>query len=97
MILHTLNTGPNTPAFTECLQVAVSGDALLLTGDGAYCSISDTDACNLILDCGAELYVLESDARAAGIQNNVCNQAILIDYDGFVGLSERFSRQLAWY
>ncbi|MFK8048858.1 MAG: sulfurtransferase complex subunit TusB [Halioglobus sp.] len=97
MILHTLNTGPNTAAFTECLQVAASGDALLLTGDGVYCSISDTDACNLILDSGAELYVLETDACAAGIQDKVCNHATLTDYDGFVGLSERFTRQLAWY
>ncbi len=97
MILHTLNIGPDTGAFIECLRMASGGDALLLTGDGVYASINNTTACNLLVESGAELYVLETDARAAGIQPRVCRQATLIDYDGFVALSERFARHLAWY
>ena len=97
MILHTLNIGPDTGTFTECLRMATSDDALLLTGDGVYASIKNTSACNLLVESGAELYILETDARAAGIQPKVCAQVTLIDYDDFVGLSERFARQLAWY
>ena len=85
MILHTLNIGPDTGTFTECLRMATSDDALLLTGDGVYASIKNTSACNLLVESGAELYIL------------VCAQVTLIDYDDFVGLSERFARQLAWY
>ena len=97
MIFHTISAGPDSAAFTECLRMAASGDTLLLTGDGVYASIHDTTACKRLLESGAELYVLETDARAAGILQRVCKQATLIDYDGFVGLSERFTRQLAWY
>lgn len=97
MILHTLNVGPDTAAFTECLRMTASGDALLLTGDGVYSTILGTAACKLLLESGAELYVLEPDARAAGIQKKICDQVISVDYDGFVALSERFTRQLAWY
>ena len=97
MILHTLNAGPDTGAFAQCLRTAAGGDAILLTGNGVYASIHNTTACSLLLESGAEVYVLNSDALAAGIRPKVCEQATLIDYDGFVALSERFARQLAWY
>lgn len=97
MILHTLNAGPDTAAFTQCLQTAAGGDAILLTGNGVYASINNTIACNLLMESGAELYVLDSDAQAAGIQTKVCEPATVIGYSGFVELSERFTRQLAWY
>ncbi|MFT4825417.1 MAG: tRNA 2-thiouridine synthesizing protein B [Halioglobus sp.] len=97
MILHTLNAGPDSEAFNQCLRTAAGEDAILLTGDAVYASIHNTIASNLLVESGAELYVLESDALAAGIQTKVCEPATVIDYNGFVELSERFARQLAWY
>jgi len=97
MTLHTLCAGPDSPAFRDCLKSIASGDALLLTGDGVYAAIEKTPAGELICASDAGLYVLEDDAIARGISLNLVSQATFINYDGFVALSERYTRQVAWY
>lgn len=74
-----------------------AGDALVLIGDGVYAALQNTTACARILNTGVELYVLESDAAAAGVQHRLDKQASLICFDGFAALSERFTKQQAWY
>lgn len=96
MVLHTLNASPESPAFNNCLAAIAPGDALLLLGDGVYCALAATPACAAILGCGAELYLLEKDARAAGVIDTPGNVTVT-DMTGFVALTERFPRQLAWY
>ena len=97
MILHTLNAGPDGSAFQDCLRIATDGDAILLTGNGVYAALDNTVACSELLAAGAEVFILEADARAAGIVQRLSTQVRLADFDGFVTLTERFSRQLAWY
>ena len=96
MILHTLNASPSSPAFSDCLKVLVTGDAVLLMGDGVYAAIPQSRACNLLLATGADIHVLRADAAAAGV-NELPHVVCSIDMDGFVALSERFPRQQAWY
>jgi len=43
-----------------------------------------------------QLYVLGDDAAAAGVLARM-DAVTVIDFDGFVALSEQFPRQLAWY
>lgn len=96
MILHTLSATPSSPAFSECLAIAKPGDAILLLGDGVYGARPGEGLAAALIACGADIHVLETDAQATGIgplPENMQTQ----DMDGFVALTERFARQMAWY
>jgi tRNA 2-thiouridine synthesizing protein B len=96
MTLHTLNASPASAAFADCLRLIAPGDALLLLGDGVYAALAGTGPCRALDASGAQLYILGEDAAAAGVLAHIGSAAV-VDIDGFVALSERFSRQLAWY
>ncbi|CAA0119640.1 Protein TusB [Halioglobus japonicus] len=96
MVLHTLSAAPSGAAFNDCLKVLQAGDTLVLFGDGVYAALEGTAACDKLRATQAELFVLESDARLAGIAKTAANISWL-DMDGLVALTERFPRQLAWY
>jgi tRNA 2-thiouridine synthesizing protein B len=96
MILHTLNASPASRAFSDCLRVIAGDDALLLMGDGVYAAIPGTAAWGALQESGAAVYVLDTDASAAGI-SELADSASRVDMAGFVALTERFVRQQAWY
>jgi tRNA 2-thiouridine synthesizing protein B len=96
VILHTLNASPSASAFDDCLKVLRSDDALLLMGDGVYAAIAGTSACTALSASGAKIYLLRADAAAAGISKPGEGMGS-IDMDGFVSLTEKYPRQLAWY
>jgi len=96
MILHTLNASPSSPAFSDCLRVIAADDALLLMGDGVYAAIPETAAWGALQESGAAVYVLDTDASAAGV-SDIDDSASRVDMAGFVELTERFVRQQAWY
>ena len=96
MILHTLAASPSCAAFDNCLRLAAPGDAILLLGDGVYAALADTGPLAQLASCGAEVFMLRADAAAAGVPAQAAS-VTTVDMDGFVALSERFPRQLAWY
>jgi len=96
MILHTLSASPASPAFADCLLALAAGDALLLLGDGVYAAIRNSAARVKLEESGAALFLLECDAAAAGILGQAAG-VTAIDTDGFVALTERYPRQMAWY
>lgn len=96
MVLHTLNASPASRAFAECLRLVVPGDSLLLLGDGVYAALANTPARAQLEATGAQLHVLQADAAAAGILSQL-DGLNTVDMAGFVALSERCPRQLAWY
>jgi tRNA 2-thiouridine synthesizing protein B len=96
MILHTLNAAPSSAAFRDCLKVVQAGDALVLLGDGVYAALEGSAACSELCAVQAELYMLDSDARLAGVASTA-DTIRWLDMDGLVALTERFERQLAWY
>jgi sulfur relay protein TusB/DsrH len=96
MILHTLNASPASRAFAECLQLVAPGDSILLLGAGVYAAVAGTAARAQLEATGAHLHVLEQDAAAAGILQRLGGTDAL-DMAGFVALSERCPRQLAWF
>ena len=96
MILHTLNASPSSAAFDDCVGVIRSGDAVVLMGDGVYVALAGTNAWCEMQARGAEVYLLNCDALAAGI-TEFAGGATFIDMDGFVALTERYPRQQAWY
>ena len=96
MILHTLNAAPSSSAFDDCLGVVRAGDAVVLMGDGVYVALAGTKAWGEIQATGVEVYLLDSDALAAGV-TALAGAAEFIDMDGFVALTERYPRHQAWY
>lgn len=95
-MLHTLNAAPSGPAFTDCLRALQPRDTLLLLGDGVYALLPGSAARQALLARHLDLYVLESDARAAGL--DPADGAVqAVDMDGFVALTERLPTQMAWY
>lgn len=96
MILHTLNASPTSAAFRDCMQVLGEGDALVLIGDGVYAAIEGSETCRQLGNSLATLYVLEADARLAGVASADAH-AHMIDMDELVTLTEQYPRQQAWY
>ena len=96
MTLHTLNASPASAAFADCLRLLAPGDALLLLGDGVDAALDGTAARRALDASPAQLFILQPDAAAAGVLGRI-GTVELVDIDGFVTLSERFARQLAWY
>ncbi len=97
MLLHTLGRSPAHNAFHDCLAALGPGDALLLLGDGVYAARVGSQAAALLAGSGASLFVLDADASLAGVRECLAPQVTLVDDDGFVALSERYSRHMAWY
>ena len=96
MVLHTLNAAPGSAAFEDCLRLAGPDDAILLLGDGVYAALPGSEAAGRLQRCAAEVLILQEDAVAAGgaIASDL---STAVDMAGFVALSERYPRQLAWY
>lgn len=96
MVLHTINASPASPAFRDCLLVLAQADAVILMGDGVYAARQGTSYLAQLLERTPRLYVLQDDATAAGVLDTLGDVEI-IAMEGFVELSENYSRQLAWY
>tara|TARA_R110002110_G_scaffold14698_1_gene67599 strand:- start:16758 stop:17048 length:291 start_codon:yes stop_codon:yes gene_type:complete len=96
MILHTLSASPSSIAFADCLSMIDDSDALLLLGDGVYAALAGSAARALVDHSNAPVFALAKDLMAAGIVDQ-CPGVTSIDMRGFVELTERYSRQLAWY
>jgi tRNA 2-thiouridine synthesizing protein B len=97
VILHTLNGAPGSTAFSDCARLLCPEDALLLLGDGVYAALAGTAAYKDLCNTGASLYLLEPDGAAAGILGEVGDNVSPINFDAFVGLTERYAKQQAWY
>jgi len=68
----------------------------VLLGDGVYAALPGTDATSELVASGAVCYVLDTDARLAGI-SAPAPEVQVIDMAGLVGLTERYPRHQAWY
>ena len=91
-----LSGSPADRAFAECLRLVAPGDHILLLGDGVYAALADSPARKNLEASGARIHVLQADAAAAGILGQL-GGVETVDIAGFVALSERCPRQLAWF
>jgi tRNA 2-thiouridine synthesizing protein B len=96
MVLHTLNAAPGSVAFDDCLRLACAGDTILLLGNGVYAALPGSQAASRLQQCDADVLLLRDDAIAAG-SAIASDLFTAVDMAGFVELSERYPRQLAWY
>ncbi|MEM9256933.1 MAG: sulfurtransferase complex subunit TusB [Pseudomonadota bacterium] len=96
MILHTVNAPPGSGPFEACLRCVAAKDQILLLGDGVYALTGSSDAINGLVNRGVGVHYLLEDVQALGV---VFEPSIghAVDVSGFVELTERCTRQLAWY
>ncbi len=71
-------------------------DAILLLGDGVYAALPGSAYLAQLADSGAFIHALRPDALAAGLSDPGAGVE-LIDMAGFVALTERYPRQVAWF
>lgn len=87
--LHTFSALPDSEPYRDCVRLLGGGDALLLLGEGVYAALALPE-----LE-GVDVYLLASDAAGRGVI--APDRVARLDMAGFVALTERFPRQVAWY
>jgi tRNA 2-thiouridine synthesizing protein B len=100
MLLHTVNKSPLThQTLSNCLTYATAGSSVLLIEDGVYGALENTQASDLInsaIHNGINVYVLEADVQARGLQQLI-NGVEKVDYAGFVTLVTQHSNTQSWF
>ena len=92
--LHTINkTGQ---PLELCLRSLLPGDAILLLEDGVYALFAADDVLSEVLG-DVPVYVLEADVLARGINNRNDLDITVIDYAGFVELTECHDKVMSWH
>ncbi|GHD29871.1 sulfurtransferase complex subunit TusB [Parahalioglobus pacificus] len=97
MILHTLSTMPSSDAARRCVEVASTNDALILLGEGVYAAMAGDTENALATKAPCTVFALLQDVKAAGIEQRLSPGVEVIDFAGFVALTEQYSKQQAWF
>jgi tRNA 2-thiouridine synthesizing protein B len=99
-VLHLVSRSPGASlALTQCLERAGIGDAVLLLEGGVYAALKGSVlAPRLEQSMGhVTVYALAPDLAARGIATDeLLAGVVLVDYEGFVGLSILHTPILSW-
>jgi len=98
-MLHIINKSPfETNTLDTCLRMAQPGHALLLIEDGVYAVTKGSateermrHACTTL-----KVYALQPDMDARGVTSKIIDGVSLVDYGGFVDLTERYHTSQSW-
>ena len=90
MILHTIN---KPAAARKCRDLVAEDDIVLLLEDGVYLALK---APQDLPFSNAHLAVLIDDAKARGIVERIV-AAEAVDYAGFVELTVKADKVVAWF
>ncbi len=88
----------NRPALYEQLAFSAPGDAILLLQDAVLALQSPISLASFLAKClrvNVSVYALEEDCQLRGIINAYPDIG-LVDYAGFVDLTVKYDKQLAW-
>ena len=99
-MLHIVNKSPfQSSALSSCLRVLQPGSAVLLIEDGVYAGLARNAADSGLAAAitNQAVYALESDVTARGLNSHILDSVTLIDYEGFVELTERYTTSQSWY
>jgi tRNA 2-thiouridine synthesizing protein B len=98
-MLHIVNKSPfQTSTLDTCLRMAQPGHGLLLIEDGVYAATSGS-ACEARIRAASatlKVYALQPDMDARGITGKLLEGITLVDYAGFVDLTERYNTSHSW-
>jgi len=99
-VLHLVNRSPGqSTALSCCLQRVRPGDAILLLEGGVYAAFKGSSVAPSLLESLADVTVhaLAPDLALRGIaQQDILTGIVLVDYEGFVGLSISHSPIISW-
>jgi tRNA 2-thiouridine synthesizing protein B len=98
-MLHTMNKSPfERNTFTTCLAHVKKGHALLLIEDGVYAATKGTDAAKKLQEAmkTVQVYALQGDIEARGLQGRVLDGVKLVDFGGFVDLAAEHPTVQSW-
>lgn len=87
-MLYTLATSPFNCDFSAILRLITDKDAVLLMQDGVATAILQSPFLDALQKTGAQLYALDVDINARGLQNTLSPAVSVITYQGFVKLTE---------
>ncbi len=100
-ILHTINKSPfSHTILLSCLQICGKDDEILLLEDGVFCAIKGSpymEELSATIQKGIKVYALVSDVKARGLQEKLCPNIHITDYNGFVQLSIKHQCTQSWY
>ncbi|MFE8069790.1 sulfurtransferase complex subunit TusB [Marinobacteraceae bacterium S3BR75-40.1] len=92
--LHILNKPADHPRIRHCLDAIRSGDSLLLIESAvALCLHNEWLE---TLPAEVEIHALEPDVQGRGLTQYIKNPIQLIDFAGFVGITEQLERVIHW-
>jgi tRNA 2-thiouridine synthesizing protein B len=98
-MLHTVNKSPfEHGALETCLRHARRGSSVLLIEDGVYAAVRDTAVAQRMQEAltRVQVYALQPDVEARGMQNRVMDGVRLVDYGGFVDLVVEHNAVQSW-
>jgi len=99
MILHTVNKSPfEKNTLTSCLKHCKDGSSLLLIEDGVFAALSGTTFSEKVTEAMKKMnvYVLEPDLNARGVQDRLIDGIKKVDYAGYVDLAIEHDTVDAW-
>lgn len=87
--LHIINKAPDHPRFPACLEALATDDTLVLIENAVTALVVD----NLVLP---PCYALSPDTHARALPESSGTEVRMIDYSGFVALTETHQRVINW-
>lgn len=87
-MLYTLATSPFNCDFSAMLRLITAEDAVLFMQDGVIAAVTQSPYLDALQKTGAQLYALDVDINARGLQNTLSTAVSVITYQGFVKLTE---------
>lgn len=94
-MLYTLAVSPFNCDLSALLPLMTEKDAVLFMQDGVIAAVSHSKHLSALQKTGAQLYALDVDIHARGLQNMVSEAVSVISYSGFVKLTEAHKQHFA--
>ncbi len=100
MTLHIFNQGTQqAPLLQRCIETLSSEDTLIFIEDGVVWA-TKSPLCNQILEQiprSAGVYVLREDLEARSLDGLKAESVKVVDYSGFVELTEQSKNAVSWF
>jgi tRNA 2-thiouridine synthesizing protein B len=80
----------------EIIQYASSTDTLLLVEDAVYAANSQHPVFNCLINSELSISALLPDIQARGLVTCIDSQIILVNFDGWVALTEKDDKSITW-
>lgn len=95
-MLHILTQSPFQFNILLFFNMLKKSDDILLIQDGIILAIKDNIYLDRIVQYSINLYVLKEDVCARGLFDKLSNIFTIIEYQGFVQLTEKNKIQIKW-